>query len=202
MLLNRVLDRSLRDLRALRSYLDGKQFFAAGVPWFVTLFGRDSLLVALQTLSFDPTMAEETLRLLAQHQGRKVDDYRDEQPGKILHEYRDGEMARTGEIPHSPYYGTVDATPLFLILLGRHAAWTGRLDVFEDLRDNVERALDWIDTHGDADGDGYVEYQSVSEKGLINQGWKDSGDAIVNADGRLARPRRIECQGNSAPKIP
>jgi glycogen debranching enzyme len=197
LLLNRVVERSQRDLRALRSSLDGYEYFAAGVPWFATLFGRDSLLTALQTLSCDPGPAESTLRLLALHQGREIDDYRDEQPGKILHEYRDGELARTGEIPHSPYYGTVDATPLFLVLLGRHAAWTGSLALFHELRDNVERALEWMARHGDEDGDGYIEYRSTSEKGLVNQGWKDSGDAIVEADGTLARPpiALVEVQG-------
>jgi glycogen debranching enzyme len=124
-LLNTVLHRSLLDLRALRSTLASRQFFAAGVPWFVTLFGRDSLIAALQTLAYDPRMAEETLQLLAAYQGQRVDAYRDEQPGKILHELRIGEMTNTGEIPHSPYYGTVDATLLFLILLGRHAPGQG-----------------------------------------------------------------------------
>jgi glycogen debranching enzyme len=196
-LLNMVLHRSLLDLRALRSTLAGRRFFAAGVPWFVTLFGRDSLIAALQTLAYDPRMAEETLRLLATYQGQRVDAYRDEQPGKILHELRVGEMANTGEIPHSPYYGTVDATLLFLILLGRHASWTGSLAVFHDLREHVEQALAWMATYGDLNGDGYMAYQSASEHGLINQGWKDSGDAIVNADGSLATPpiALVELQG-------
>jgi glycogen debranching enzyme len=196
-LLNMVLHRSLLDLRALRSTLAGRQFFAAGVPWFVTLFGRDSLIAALQTLAYDPHMAEETLRLLATYQGQRVDAYRDEQPGKIFHELRVGEMANTGEIPHSPYYGTVDATLLFLILLGRHASWTGSLAVFRDLHEHVEQALAWMATYGDRNGDGYVAYRSTSKHGLINQGWKDSGDAIVNADGSLATPpiALVELQG-------
>jgi glycogen debranching enzyme len=195
LLLNRVLERSLRDLRALRSRLKGHEYFAAGVPWFVTLFGRDSLLAAMQSLAYEPSIAEQTLRLLALHQGRRDDAYRDEQPGKILHEFRDGELARTGEVPHSPYYGTVDATPLFIILLERHASWTGCLRVFHDLRDNVERALDWMARRFDEAG--YIAYQSTSKNGLINQGWKDSGDAIVNDDGTLAEPpvSLIEVQG-------
>lgn len=197
LLLNMVLHRSLLDLRALRSTLADRQFFAAGVPWFTTLFGRDSLIAALQTLAYDPRMAEETLRLLAAYQRQRVDAYRDEQPGKILHELRLGEMANTGEIPHSPYYGTVDATLLFLILLGRHAAWTGSLAVFHDLREQIEQALAWMSTCGSLNGDGYIAYKSTSEHGLINQGWKDSGDAIVNADGSLATPpiALVELQG-------
>ncbi|MBI4493925.1 MAG: amylo-alpha-1,6-glucosidase [Chloroflexi bacterium] len=197
LLLNGILDRSLGDLRVLRSAIGSYEFFAAGVPWFATLFGRDSLITALQTLAYDPKIAERTLRLLAQYQGQRVDDWRDEQPGKILHELRVGEMARLGEIPHTPYYGTVDATPLFLVLVGQHAAWTGDLRLFKDLRGNVELALEWMSKYGDPRGDGYIAYQSASEKGLINQGWKDSGDAIVNADGSLATPpiALVEVQG-------
>jgi glycogen debranching enzyme len=186
--LNRVMQRSLGDLRMLKSHLGRTEYVAAGVPWYVALFGRDSIITALQTLAYDPAIAEQTLRLLARHQGRAIDAWRDEEPGKILHELRVGEMARLGEIPHTPYYGTIDATPLFLILLGRHAAWTGRLDLFEELKENVRLALAWIDRYGDTDGDGYVEYEVRSEKGLVNQGWKDSGDAIMNRDGQLARP--------------
>ncbi len=186
--LNLVMDRSLRDLRILRSNLEHREYFAAGTPWFATLFGRDSIITALETLAFQPAIAEQTLRLLAEFQGHREDEWRDEQPGKILHELRVGELAHLGEIPHTPYYGTVDATPLFLVLVGEHARWTGSLKLFTDLRENIERALGWIDDYGDLDGDGYLEYRSQSKKGLVNQGWKDSGDAIVNADGSLARP--------------
>jgi glycogen debranching enzyme len=173
----------------------GAQLVAAGVPWFATLLGRDSILAALQTLAYAPHIAEQTLRLLAKYQGTKVDDWRDEQPGKILHELRVGELARKGAIPHTPYYGSIDSTPLLLILLGRHAAWAGELRVFHDLRDHVECALKWLDEDGDRDG--YLKYESTSQKGLINQGWKDSGDAIVNSDGSLARPsiQLAEVQG-------
>lgn len=197
LLLNDLLRRSIQDLHTLRMHIGEQGFFAAGVPWFVTLFGRDALLTALQMLAFQPQIAEETLRVLAGYQGRQVNNWRDETPGKILHELRMGELARLGEIPHTPYYGTVDATPLFLILLSRHAAWTGDLSLFEALRDNVDRALAWIDDYGDANGDRYVEYESMSEHGLINQGWKDSGDAIVNEDGSLAEPpiALVEVQG-------
>lgn len=168
-LLNVIIDRSLRDLQALESKLGDQTYFAAGVPWFVTLFGRDSLITSLQTLAYDPQIAEQTLRLLAALQCRNVDDWRDGQPGKILHEFRIGEMARTGEIPHTPYYGTIDATPLFLILIGRHSAWTGDLTLFRELKNQIELALEWMERYGDLDGDGYIEYSSTSEKGLINQ---------------------------------
>ena len=174
-LLNRVLDRSLRDLTMLRSGLGDAEYFAAGIPWYATLFGRDSIITALQMLAFDAQIAEQTIRLLARYQGKKVDEWRDEEPGKILHELRVGEMANLNEIPHTPYYGTIDATPLWLILIGRTTAWTGDLGVFSDLRPNIEAALEWIARYGDFDGDGYVEYQCKSEGGLANQGWKDSG---------------------------
>jgi glycogen debranching enzyme len=197
LLLDAILGRSLRDLYALKSRVGRREYFAAGVPWFFTLFGRDSIITAMQTLAYDPEIAAQTLRLLAEYQSRKVDEWRDAQPGKILHELRTGEMAKLGEIPHTPYYGTIDATPLFLILVGRHAAWTGDLKLFDELRDNIELALAWMDKYGDLNGDGFIEYASTSEKGLINQGWKDSGDAIVNADGSVARPpiALVEVQG-------
>lgn len=187
-LLNRILERSASDLQILRTRLGHEEFFAAGVPWFTTLFGRDSLITALQGMAYEPGVADQTLRLLANYQGRQSDDWRDEQPGKILHEFRVGELARIDEVPYHPYYGSVDSTPLFLITLGEHAAWTGDLRLFHDLRENVEAALSWIDHYGDLNRDGYVEYQSTSEGGLINQGWKDSGNALVNADGSLAQP--------------
>jgi len=197
LVLRRLVRRSLRDLNMLRTCLDDDEFFAAGVPWFVTLFGRDSIITALQTLMFDRGIAEQTLRVLAKYQGKKVDEWRDEQPGRILHELRVGELARADEIPYTPYFGTIDATPLFLILLGEHARWSGNLELFDELRDNADAALAWLFDHGDVDGDGYLEYESASKEGLINQGWKDSGDAIMNADGTLATPpiALVEVQG-------
>ena len=182
----------------LRSELgDGESYFAAGVPWFVALFGRDSIITALQTLAYDSRIAGQTIQLLAEYQGKEVNPWREEEPGKILHELRVGEMAHLNEIPHTPYYGTIDATPLWLVLIGKHAAWTGDIGVFENLRPQVEAALNWIDKYGDRDGDGYVEYECTTERGLLNQGWKDSGDGIVNADGSLATPpiALIEVQG-------
>lgn len=197
LLLDAVVQRSLGDLEMLISSIDGQEFFAAGLPWFATLFGRDSIVTALQTLAYEPAIARHTARLLAHYQGDRVDEWRDEQPGKILHSLRVGEMARLGEIPHTPYYGSVDATPLFLILIGRYAAWTGDLELFESLHDSVELALDWMSTWGDQNHDGYIEYASTSEHGLINQGWKDSGDAIVDGDGHLVNPpiALVEVQG-------
>jgi len=198
LLLNRVMDRSLRDLGMLRTELgDGVTYFAAGVPWFVALFGRDSIITALQTLAYDSRVAGETIRLLAEYQGKEVNQWREEEPGKILHELRVGEMAHLNEIPHTPYYGTIDATPLWLVLIGKHASWTGDIGLFKDLQPQIEAALAWIEQYGDKDGDGYVEYECKTEKGLANQGWKDSGDGIVNADGSLATPpiALIEVQG-------
>ncbi len=197
LLLNQIMNRSLRDMQMLRTTINDQGFFAAGVPWFVTLFGRDAILTAMQMLAYDPEIAAETLRLLAGFQGEKVDDYRDEQPGKILHELRVGELARLNEIPHTPYYGTIDATPLFIDLIARHYAWSGDLSLFNELRPHVDRALKWIDDYGDIDGDGYVEYESLQGRGLVNQGWKDSGDAIVTGDGHLATPpvALVEVQG-------
>ncbi len=196
-LLNNELERSLRDLAMLRSSIENQVFFAAGIPWFATLFGRDSLITAIQTLAFNPSVAEATLRLLARYQGKRVDEWRDEEPGKILHELRVGEMAHLDEVPQTPYYGSVDSTPLFLILVARHAAWVGNLELFQDLKKNVEAALKWIDDYGGLNHNGSVVYQSRSRHGLTNQGWKDSGDSIVNADGTLAKPpiALVEVQG-------
>jgi glycogen debranching enzyme len=195
--LNRVMQRSLLDLRILKSELDGQHYFAAGLPWYGALFGRDSIISALQTLAYEPNLAESTIRLLAKYQGEKNDDWRDEEPGKILHELRRGELANLNEIPQTPYYGSVDSTPLFLTLVGEHANWTGDLSLFNSIRQHVERALDWID-HGGGDPNGrYLSYASKSSKGLGNQGWKDSGDSVMNSDGSLATPpiALVEVQG-------
>jgi glycogen debranching enzyme len=196
-LLQQALTRSRADLAMLRSGLGDDAFYSAGVPWFVALFGRDALVVALESLAYDPGMAADTLRLLARHQATRDDPARDAEPGKILHELRVGELAHLGAIPQTPYYGTVDATPLFLVLLGRHAAWTGSLDLFHALRPAVDAALGWIDAACAADDHGYVAYRSRATGGIANQGWKDSGDAIVMANGDLARQpiALVEVQG-------
>jgi len=196
-LLRRVLRRSLLDMRTLLSQLDGHRYFSAGVPWYATLFGRDSIISAFQALAFDRSVAEDTLRLLAGRLGTKVDDRFDEEPGKVLHELRVGEPAALGLTPLVRYYGTIDATPLFLCLLCEHTKWSGSLELFRELRPQVELALRWIDEFGDLDDDGLLEYRRRAEGGLDNQGWKDSWDAIVDDHGQLLRPpiALVEVQG-------
>jgi glycogen debranching enzyme len=179
-LVDRVMRRSLLDLRLLASRLDGERYYAAGVPWYATLFGRDSIIAAYQTIAFDQAIAEETLRLLAARLGTRIDDAHDEEPGKVLHELRQGELAVAGVTPFEHYYGTVDATPLFLCLLCEHADWTGSLDLFAELRPQVEQALRWIDIYADLDGDGLLEYRRRAPGGLDNQVWKDSWDGVPN----------------------
>src|SRR3984893_14627507 len=180
-----VLERSLDDLQMLVTRQEGQSFFAAGIPWFVALFGRDSLITGLQMLAFQPQIAAENLRLLARYQGVRLDPRRDEEPGKIVHEMRTGEKANMAQFPLARYYGTVDATPLFIMLLGEYVRWTGDLGLWRELRSNVERALDWVDA-ADHDGDGFADYERQSPAGLINQGWKDSGNSIRHRDGALA----------------
>jgi glycogen debranching enzyme len=174
-----------------------ERVIAAGIPWFATMFGRDSIIAAYQSLSLNPQLAIETLRTLAHYQGREINDWRDEQPGKILHEYRTGEMTRNGEMPFGPYYGSVDATPLFLILFSETFNWTADEKLVRDLLPAAYRALEWIATYGDLDGDGFVEYIRRSPRGLANQGWKDSWDANMHRDGTIARPpiALVEVQG-------
>jgi glycogen debranching enzyme len=195
--LQTYLDRAVLDLRMMQTDLDGTPAIDAGVPWFSTMFGRDSLITAYQALGVQPALAKGTLTKLAEYQGTKVDPWRDEEPGKILHEIRVGELAGTGEIPHTPYYGSIDSTPLWLLIYGRVWMWTADREFAERLWPHAERALEWIDRYGDIDGDGYVEYQRKSEGGLDNQGWKDSRDGIVHADGTIpAGPiALVEVQG-------
>jgi glycogen debranching enzyme len=185
---DQVLRVALRDLRTLVSWQDELAFLAAGVPWFVALFGRDSIISALQCLAFEPAIARDTLRLLAGHRGRRVDVGHEEEPGKILHELRRDELTNLGRLPFGPYFGTVDATPLFLVLLGRYVGWTGDLALWRELRPAAAEALTWMRRYGDHDGDGFLDYEGHDPNGLSNQGWKDSGNCIVNRDGSLARP--------------
>jgi glycogen debranching enzyme len=185
---DRVLDVALADLRMLLSRQERLLFIAAGAPWFVALFGRDSILAALQCLAFAPVIARDTLLLLARYQGQGFDARREEEPGKILHELRRDELSNLGQTPHSPYYGTVDATPLFLILLGQYLRWTGDMELWRQLRPAAESALTWMREYGDHDGDGFLDYEQHGPGGLANQGWKDSGNSIVNRDGSLAEP--------------
>jgi glycogen debranching enzyme len=175
---NELMDSLLRDsyaaLAMISSRTERGHFILGGIPWFATLFGRDSIITALSMLPFNPSLARGTLRMLASLQGSEVNDARDEQPGKIVHEIRDGEMAHTGEVPFGRYYGSVDSTPLFLWLLGRYVAVTGDLELAHELWPKAELALEWIERWGDRDGDGYVEYLRETPGGLANQGWKDS----------------------------
>jgi glycogen debranching enzyme len=188
-LLKNVLDRSIVDLAALRieGTLEGERYVlpAAGLPWFMTLFGRDTLITAFQTVGIGPELARGALHLLGALQGTKVDDFRDEEPGKILHEIRQGELTVTGKKPHSPYFGTADATPLYLILMSAYWRWTSADAFVRDRWPNVLAALEWIDRYGDRDGDGLLEYQTRSSQGLGNQCWKDSWDGVQFADGAI-----------------
>lgn len=184
--LERIYQRSIIDLAALRFFpgvVPGGSLPAAGLPWFMSIFGRDSLLTSFQALPFEPELASTSLRALAAWQGIRQDDFRDEDPGKILHELRYGEMTAFEERPHSPYYGAADVTPLFVILLDELERWTGDRGLVEDLEMEARAALRWIDEYGDRNGDGYVDYQRRAETGLENQCWKDSWNSILFADG-------------------
>jgi glycogen debranching enzyme len=185
-------------MSALRLPLEGTDHIkfvpAAGLPWFVALFGRDSLIISLQNAIVHPEFARAALTVLAEWQATERDDYRDAEPGKIHHELRRGELAHFKLIPHTPYYGTADATPLYLITL--HSAWmtTGDRSLLTKHLDAAERCLEWIDRFGDRDGDGFQEYQTRSSAGYENQGWKDSGDAVMNVDGSLVKGPKALCE--------
>ncbi len=194
---DRTLRRSVTDLGALRIFdpdHPDRPVIAAGAPWFMTVFGRDSLITGWMTLMVDPGLARGVLGTLASFQGRRVDDRTEEEPGKILHEMRfaasTGLSLGGGDI----YYGSIDATPLFVVLADELHRWTGDDTVLDDLLPAVDAAMAWIEEFGDRDGDGYVEYERRSDHGLANQGWKDSWDAVRFADGRLARPPIALCE--------
>lgn len=189
-----LLNTAIGDFHALQIPHGDEHIIAAGIPWFATIFGRDSIIAAYQSLFLNPQLAMDTLRVLARYQGKEHNDWRDEEPGKILHEYRAGEMTRDGEMPFSPYYGSIDATPLFLILLSETFHWTADERLLEELLPNAYAALGWIDHYGDIDGDGFVEYLRRSPKGLANQGWKDSWDANLHRDGAVAKPPIALCE--------
>jgi glycogen debranching enzyme len=189
---NRVIERAEQDIYLLRQTFGKNKALSAGVPWFSTLFGRDSIIAASQTLMLDPQIARETLTILAHYQGKVDDEWREEQPGKILHEIRFGEMARCQEVPHTPYYGTVDATPLWLMLYAEYFAWTADYETLDRLWGNAIAAMDWCDRN--LKETGYLAYQRISKRGLDNQGWKDSGNCIVDRKGKLAQGAITLCE--------
>ncbi len=189
--------RSIIDLAALRYFplLAAGSLPAAGLPWFMAVFGRDSIITSFQTLPFEPELAATTLRVLAARQGTRLDAFRDEEPGKILHESRIGEMTAFAERPHSPYFGSADATPLFLVLLDEYELWTGDADLVRQLEQPARAALRWLDEYGDRMHNGYVSYQRRNEEtGLENQCWKDSWNAILFRDGSLPAFPRACCE--------
>ena len=190
--------RSLVDLAALRfspPIASGRSLPAAGLPWFMTMFGRDSIFTSLQALPFSSELAETTLITLGNWQGSRSDDFRDEDPGRILHEMRYGEMTAFEERPHSPYYGSVDATPLYVVLLDEYERWTGDTKLVRDLEQEARAALNWIDEYADLMGNGYISYKRRNEEsGLENQCWKDSWDSISFKDGTIPGFPRATCE--------
>lgn len=189
---------ALVDLGALRIAFEenGRSYWmpAAGMPWFMAVFGRDSIITGLQTMAVNPDFAQGMLVRLAQWQATEVDDWRDAQPGKILHEIRRGELAQLHEVPHTPYYGTIEATILWIIALEETYRWKADLTLLKECRTALDLALNWIDQYGDFDGDGFVEYITRSKDGLRNQGWKDSGDSMVYPDGTQVDPPIALCE--------
>ena len=195
--MNALIRQNLHDLRLTMNRTATGLLPVAGIPWFSVPFGRDSLITSLQTLSLNPEIAAGTLRFLAQHQGSNVDPWRDEEPGKILHEMRFGELAALGEVPHTPYYASIDATPLFVYVLCQYVKWTGDWDLAAELRPNLERAISWLSECGDRDGDGLLEYAAARPDGMRHHAWKDSFDSVQFPDGTMAEVpiAPVEVQG-------
>ncbi|NII26567.1 amylo-alpha-1,6-glucosidase [Pseudoflavitalea sp. X16] len=191
---NHWINRSRADILSLLTQTEYGNYPYAGVPWYNTAFGRDGLITAMETLWLAPEVSKDVLIFLAQKQATQLIPSKDAEPGKILHEMRSGEMANTGEIPFKEYYGTIDATPLFVMLAGMYYERTADEATIKRLWPHIMAALDWIDKYGDVDGDGLVEYQHKAENGLTNQGWKDSFDSIMHEDGQLAPPPIALCE--------
>ena len=192
--LNNWIYRSLADLKTMVAATEFGNYPYAGVPWFSTIFGRDGIITALELLWLAPDLARGVLSCLAATQATEIDPERDAQPGKILHELRNGEMANTREVPFGRYYGSVDATPLFVLLAAEYYLRTADRDFLRGIWPNIEAALEWIDRYGDIDGDGFVEYDRQADTGLVQQGWKDSEDSVFHADGVLARGPIALCE--------
>jgi glycogen debranching enzyme len=190
------LERAYRDLYILRQPTPKGHGLSAGVPWYCAVFGRDSAITAWQVMPFLPDLARESIEVLAAYQGKIFDDFRAEQPGRIMHELRLGELARLGQIPHTPYYGTVDATQLWLYTFAQYIDWSGDLDFARTMWPYVKMSLRWLE-HAMEAGGGYLAYKRESEKGLENQGWKDSGDSVMHPDGRLAHPPIALCEAQA-----
>lgn len=186
--LNRILETSILDLRSLMQQEPQGLVVTAGLPWFFALFGRDSLITSLETLMLNPTIAVDTLRALAAYQATEVDDWRDSEPGKILHELRRGDMTLAGEVPHSPYYGSIDSTLLYMMLFAETLKWTNSQSLFDELWGSVRKALDWAWQWGDIDGDGYIEFKTRSSRGIKHQGWKDSDESLGGTLGPRPEP--------------
>lgn len=191
---NRVLARGMHDLIMMCTPTAQGLYPYAGIPWYVCPFGRDALITSLEFLSWFPEVARGTLAFLIEHQGKKEDAFTEEEPGRILHEYRRGEMANCHEIPFIPYYGTIDATPLFLILFEAYIRWTNDLDFLKANWSSAEAAAQWMRHYGDRDGDTFLEYAKTSPTGLVNQGWKDSWDSISYHNGKLSEPPIALCE--------
>jgi glycogen debranching enzyme len=183
---NRVLRRGQDDLCMLAADVEGEHIVLAGLPWFVAPFGREQLLVGLETLILDRRWSQAATGFLSRHQGARNGTTREEEPGKIMHELRRGELANLRAVPHTPYYGSIDATPLWLLLVAELTMWNGDLEGFEARQASVDAALDWLEAYGDLDGDGFVEYERRSRAGLENQGWRDASDAVLHLDGTPA----------------